>query len=165
MCVAQYHNCFLTSNFGKFITWQCSAKNIQIHHISVELVIIPVTVVGNLVRVTRRFVKLSPRSKWSATHHSAVSVKEHISRHVVPGDCYVRPVTKWKFSTYNLPPHKDALVAACKSQLTVFDEKTKLPWRLPIVIDCPKSFWPRLFYPAANGKTPAVKGNYWGGSE
>ena len=56
--------------------------------------IIPVTVVGNLVRVTRKCVKLSPRNKPSGTHYDAVSVKVDITCQVVPGDCNVRPGIK-----------------------------------------------------------------------
>ena len=125
-----------TSYFGNFITGQCGAKNIQIHHWSVELVIIPVTVVGNLVRFTRKCVKLSPRSKRSATHYDAVSVKVDITCHVVPGDCNVRPGIKWKFSTSKQPPFSNAVAMALNFQPITKDDKLKLPWILPIIIDC-----------------------------
>lgn len=154
-----------TSYFGNFIRGQCGAKNIQIHHWSVELVIIPVTVVCNPVRLTRKCVKLSPRSKRSATHYGAVSVKVDITCHVVPGDCKVRPGIKWKFSTFKVPPFSNVVAMARKVQPFTMDGKLKLPWMTPIVIDCLKSIGPRLFYPAANGKTPAVKMNCWGSSE
>ena len=153
-----------TSYFGNFITGQCGAKNIQIHHWSVELVIIGVTVVGNLVRFTRKYVKLSPRSKRSATHYDAVSVEVDITCQVVPGDCKVRPGIKWNFSTINRPPFSNAVAMAPKCQPITNDDKVKLPWTLPIIIDCLCSRL-CLFYPAANGKTPAVKMNCWGSSE
>ena len=123
------------------------------------------TVVGNLVRVARKCVKLSPRSKRSATHYDAVSVKVDITCHPVPGDCKVRPGIKRKFSTSKGPPFLNAVAMARKFQLITNDGEKKLPWIMPIVIDCLLSTGPRLFYPAANGKTPAVKMNCWGSSE
>ena len=76
--------------------------------------IIPVTVVGNLVRVTRKCVKVSPTIKPSDTHYDVVSVKVDITCRVVPGDCNVRPGIKKKFSTPNGPPFFRAVATARK---------------------------------------------------
>ena len=131
-----------------------------------ELVIVPVAVISNFVRLSRGLVEgYFSGGIRTVTFIFAININGRISSCVIPRDCHVCPNVRRNVNATvkGVPLIATMGAMASKFDLPVMKTKMKLPWIIPVVINrfydalYKASHW---FYPTGNGKTPAIEIDY-----